>query len=209
LAEVEVTGRARGDLSALLPGMDDVAWARQVHGTTVVVVDRPGCVGEADALVTTRPGLRLAVRVADCGPLVLSADKEQSCLAVVHAGWRGVRDGIIAAAAAVVRRLSGGGNVVAWLGPCIGPCCYGFGVGDLDALAAALGPSVRATTSSGRPALDLGAAIVAAGGLVGVEPAGFDGRCTACDRDESGRPTFFSHRARGDTARHGVLACLR
>jgi len=208
-AAVELTGQALGDLNALLPRMDDVAWALQCHGTAVVVVDGPGCAGQADALVTTTPGLRLGIRVADCGPMVLCSGAGRRCVAVVHAGWRGTRDGVIAAAADVVRRLSGDDEVRGWLGPCIGPCCYQFGEDEVEALAGILGPCVRATTSAGAVGLDLPAAIAAAGAMAGVDMTGSDGRCTACDVDRSGAPTFFSHRARGDVARHGVLACLR
>jgi len=191
--------------------MDDVAWARQVHGTTVLVVDEPGCAGLADALVTSTPGLRLGVRAADCGPLVIWTSHGRPSVAVVHVGWKGARDGVVAAAADAVRRTAGVGTVdlAGWLGPCIGPCCYRFGDDDLDALAAIFGPSVTATTSAGSPALDLPAAIARAATAAGVVLAGSDARCTACDLDGSGLPTFFSHRARGDIARHGVLACLR
>lgn len=209
-ADVEVTDRAFGDLGSVLPGMDDCAWARQVHGAKVLVVDAPGCAGEADALVTTAPGLRLAVQAADCGPLVLAAPAGRpACLGVAHVGWKGARDGVVAAAADVVRRLSSAEDVVGWLGPCIGPCCYRFGAGDLDAMAAVLGDGVRDVTDSGAPALDLGAAVFSAAAAAGVRLVGADGRCTACSLDGSGQPTFFSHRARADTDRHGVLACLR
>ena len=206
-----MTGRADGDLDALLPERDDVAWARQVHGTHVAVVDRPGMVDGADALVTTTPGLRLAVRAADCGTLVLAAPAgaPRPCVGVVHAGWRGARHGVVAAAAATVRAASGAPRLLGWLGPCIGPCCYAFGADDLDAVAAALGPEVRGTTSAGRPALDLRAAVASASSAAGVELVGIDGRCTACAAGPDGEPVFFSHRARGDVARHGVLACLR
>jgi copper oxidase (laccase) domain-containing protein len=207
---VEVTARVDGDLNVLLPGRADVAWARQVHGATALVVDAPGCAGDADALVTTTPGVRLAVRAADCAPLVLTAvGGARDCIAVAHVGWRGARAGVVAAAADEVRRLAGSTEVVAWLGPCIGSCCYRFGPDDLDAVAAVLGDGVRATTRAGEPALDLPAAVAAAAAGAGVLLTGSDGRCTACHVDEAGRPTFFSHRARGDVERHGVLAWLR
>ena len=207
-ADVEVTARVDGDLNAVVAKSSDVAWAKQVHGSRVLVVDGPGCAGEGDALVTTTPGLRLAVRAADCGPLVLAAAGGRPCVAVAHVGWRGARDGVVAAAAGAVRRLSGSDEVRGWLGPCIRPCCYAFGGHDLDALAAALGDGVRATTATGGLALDLPAAIGLAAASAGVRLTGADGRCTACHRDAAGAPTFYSHRARGDTARHGVLACL-
>jgi copper oxidase (laccase) domain-containing protein len=208
-----VADRAGGDLGARLREREDVAWARQVHGTTVLVVDGPGCAGDGDALVTASPGLRVAVRAADCGPLVLAAQtgggqRGAGCVGVVHVGWRGGRDGIVAAAADAIRNLSGTDEVLGWLGPCIRSCCYRFGEDDLDGVAAVLGDDVRAATSAGDPALDLPAAIGRAASMAGVVLLGSDGRCTACSVDDLGRPRFFSHRARGDAERHGVLACL-
>ena len=213
-ALVEATSRADGDLTAALGERSDVAWARQVHGTGVVVVDAPGWAGDGDALVTTTPGLRLAVRAADCGMLVLvsvadAAAGGRDCVGVVHAGWRGATGGVIGAAADAVRRLSGRRQVQGWMGACIRSCCYAFGDADLAEVAGVLGPAVAATTADGRPALDLPAALAGAAAGAGVELVGADGRCTACSTDDHGRPTFFSHRARGDVARHGVLACLR
>ena len=205
-----MTDRARGDLNELVARSADVAWATQVHGAAVLVVDAPGCAGEADALVTTTPGLRLAVRAADCGTLVLApSGGRRPCVGVAHVGWKGARDGVVAAAAATVRRLSGADDVLGWLGPCIGACCYAFGPADLDGVAASLGPGVRATTAAGKAALDLPAAVGLACAAAGVRLTGADGRCTACAVDAAGRPTLFSHRARGDVERHGVLACLR
>jgi len=104
-----VAERAGGDLNAALRGMDDVAWARQVHGAAVLIVDAPGCAGEADALVTASPGLRLAVRAADCGTLVLAAPEgsPRPCVGVVHAGWRGTRDGVVAAASKATLLMMG------------------------------------------------------------------------------------------------------
>jgi copper oxidase (laccase) domain-containing protein len=207
--EVEVTDSAFGDLGPRLEERGDVAWARQVHGATALAVDAPGCAGEADALVTATPGLRLAVRAADCGPLVLASTAGRPCVGVVHVGWRGARDGVVEAAAAALRSLSGSDAVTGWLGPCIRSCCYEFGDDERDQVAAVLGDSVRGTTSWGAPSLDLPAAVAAAAHRAGVELTGSDGRCTACALDGSGRPLLFSHRARSDRARHGVLACLR
>ncbi len=207
-----MTDRGGGDLTDVLAASADTAWARQVHGARVVEARGPGCAGEADALVTTVPGLRIAVRAADCGPLVLSSAAEPGgpgAVGVAPVGWRGARRGVVAAAADALRRLSGTDEVLGWLGPCIGPCCYEFGADDLDDLADALGDGVRATTTAGAPALDLPAAVASSAVGAGVRLVGSDGRCTACSSDRSGRPAFFSHRARGEIERHGVLACLR
>ncbi|HEX7880880.1 MAG TPA: laccase domain-containing protein, partial [Candidatus Eisenbacteria bacterium] len=72
-----------------------VARVDQVHGVHVVTVDAPGSAGQADALLTTVPGLTLQVRVADCLPVLLAGP---GGVAAIHAGWRGAAGGIVTAA---------------------------------------------------------------------------------------------------------------
>jgi YfiH family protein len=179
-----------------------VAWLHQVHGAEVVRVDRPGQAGDGDGLVTTSPDVVLLAKSADCATLALAA--EEGVVGVAHAGWQGVTAGIVEAVADAVR-AAGGRRVTGAVGPSIGPCCYEFGAAELDTVAAALGDGVRALTTAGRPALDLRAAAVAACARAGVELLQVDDRCTACHGDGT---TFYSHRARGDQERHGVLAWL-
>ncbi len=186
------TSRADGDALRL---QDELAWAvvHQVHGAEVVVADRPGHHGAADAIVTTTPGLHLAVRVADCAPIALLAD---GVVGVVHAGWRGIAAGVIPAALDAMAAL-GAREVRAVLGPCIHAECYEFGAGDLDAIAASLGEAVRGVTSWGTPALDVVAAVRAA-----LPDVVDEGVCTACS------PDHWSHRARGDRERQAVVAWI-
>ena len=165
----------------------------QVHGADALVADRRGRLGDGDALVTTRPGLPIAVRVADCAPIALLAD---GVVGVVHAGWRGITAGVIPAAVEAMRDL-GAGDIRAVLGPCIHAECYEFGAEALDAMAAQLGDAVRGTTSWGTPALDVVAAVRAF--LPDVED---ESVCTACS------PDHWSHRARGDRERQAVVAWL-
>ncbi len=73
---------------------EPVQLMNQVHGTTIVEVFELGAEPEADALVTRVPGLRIAVKTADCIPLVM-ADEEAGVAAAVHAGWRGLTADII------------------------------------------------------------------------------------------------------------------
>ena len=107
-------------MTALGASAEQVAQARQVHGRQVLEVDEPSgplaVVGEADALITTTPGLWLAIRTADCVPILLAAP---DAVAAVHAGWRGVAAQIVLAAvdALVERARCTPGEVVAAIGP--------------------------------------------------------------------------------------------
>jgi YfiH family protein len=190
-------------------------WVRQVHGAEVLVVgpdDEPGAVSgrEADAVVTRRDDIALAVHAADCAPVALvgrdgSSSSSGAVVGAVHAGWKGLEAGVLPAAVATMRSL-GAVEVEAALGPCIGPECYEFGLDDLDALAARFGPAVRGETSEGRPALDLRAGVSAALAEVGVVVVDADGRCTACAGRE--QPALFSHRARGEVGRQALVVWL-
>jgi polyphenol oxidase len=176
-------------------------WLRQVHADRVVVVDAPGAgAGEdADAAVTRTTGAVLAVHTADCAPIALVA--EGGAVAVAHAGWRGLADGIVAATVAELGALAAG-PVQAVVGPLIGPECYEFGVEDLQLVVDRLGPEVAGTTSVGTPALDLPTGVRRALEAAGVDDVAFVGGCTACGGDA------FSHRARGDQGRQAVLAWI-
>lgn len=152
----------------------------------------------ADAAVTATPGCVLAVRTADCAPVVLLG---RAAVGVVHAGWRGLEAGVVAAAVEAMAAL-GDPPPVAHLGPCIRPGCYEFDGPELAGLVARFGPAVRGTTTWGTPALDLPAAVRAALVVAGVDEVHDDAGCTACD----GR--WFSHRARAEPGRFATTAWL-
>ena len=173
---------------------------RQVHGAEVVVVTEPGehAGAEADAAVTATPGCALAVRTADCAPVVLVGTR---AIGVVHAGWRGLADGVVRHAVRAMGEL-GAGPVVAHLGPCIRPGCYEFDGPELGALTERLGPRVATTTTWGTPALDLPAAVALELRAAGVERIVDDAGCTACDR------RWFSHRSRGEEERIATIAWM-
>jgi YfiH family protein len=107
-----------------------VVSVKQVHGTDVLVVDRPVREEETfeggwDAVVTDQPGVMVTVRTADCVPVLLHEVKTR-VVAAIHAGWRGAVAGIVPKTVALlVKRF--GVNVAALrmaIGPSAGPCCY-------------------------------------------------------------------------------------
>ncbi len=104
-------------------------WLDQVHGTEVWVIDGnalPAAVQRprADAAVTRRAGVVLAIQVADCLP-VLFASRDGQVLGAAHAGWRGLAAGVLEATLAAMRVPPA--EVVVWLGPCIGPAHFEVG----------------------------------------------------------------------------------
>jgi YfiH family protein len=152
---------------------------RQVHGVRVVV-DGQG-VEEADGQVTSAPGVAAIVLVADCLPVALVGPER---VGVVHAGWRGLADGVVEEGVAAV------GAVAAAIGPGIGPCCY------------EVGDDLRAVFGTSEPTLDLKAIARTRLEAAGVGEIHDCGLCTACDADR-----FFSHRRdRGITGRQAGLA---
>jgi YfiH family protein len=192
-----VDGDLAGDLSEARPGW---TWLHQVHGAEVVVVTRPGehAGAHADAAVTAVPGCVLAVRSADCAPVVLLGER---AVGVVHAGWRGLVAGVVDQAVGAMRDL-GDAPRSARLGPCIRVGCYEFDGAELDDLAARYGAVVRGRTTWGTPALDLAAAVHVALGDAGVTEVQDTSGCTACDT------RWYSHRARGDAERFATTAWL-
>jgi len=181
-------------------------WLRQVHGREVVVVgpdDDPTMIAgtDADAIVTVRDDLALAVHGADCATIGLWVD--DGTIGAVHAGWRGLLDGVLEAAVAGLRSemaTADGGVVHAVVGPTIGPECYEFGPADLDAMIDRFGPSVRSRTSTGADALDVRAAFDVLAAELGLDVVDRDRTCTACAGDR-----LWSHRARGETGRQALV----
>jgi hypothetical protein len=123
-------------------GVSEVMTLTQVHGRRVVVVrrgaPRPSGHPEADVVVSDDPGVAVAVRAADCVPLLL-ADPATGAVAAIHAGWRGTAAGAATAAVEALARECGSrpGDLIAAVGPSIGPCCYEVGTELVDAFAAA------------------------------------------------------------------------
>ncbi|MDZ4210408.1 MAG: peptidoglycan editing factor PgeF [Methylotenera sp.] len=110
-------------LSPYLPS--EPVWVNQVHGIEVIDAAKSTCLQNADASFTTKPNVVCVTMTADCLPVLL-CDKAGTVIAAVHAGWRGLCDGAIEAA---VNKLPvEKSEILAWLGPAIGP--NAFEVGD-------------------------------------------------------------------------------
>lgn len=189
-------------------------YLRQVHGARVVEVgaqDATGDPPEADAAVTTDPGVACVVQVADCLPVLLAAPQGRA-VAAAHAGWRGLAAGVVEATLARVCALGrcAPGEVAVWLGPCIGPRRFEVGAEVLRAFG--VDPAAHTTDpcfvarsdavhADGRPRwlADLAGLarlrLAAAGvGLVRGQPA-----CTF-----ENPSAFFSFRRDGVSGRHAA-----
>jgi polyphenol oxidase len=208
------------------------ALVRQVHGSRVLAVDTgpggdgpaaaadgPGPVelvglaqgppegkppvAEGDGLVTTDPGVVLAVLTADCAPVLL-ADPAARVVGAVHAGWRGLAAGVVEAGVAALASLGADpAQSVGLVGPAVGGCCYEVGPDVREAVGARL-PEALATTRDGRPALDPAAGAAQALRRAGVGQVRVAAECTF-DLEER----FFSHRRdHGRTGRQAGIVAL-
>ena len=179
---------------------------RQVHGDRVLVVTEavePGA--EADAVLSTRPGVAACVAVADCVP-VLIGDPRSGAVVAVHAGWRGTLAHAAARAVEALSREVGAqpGDLLAAIGPAIGPCCYEVSPDLAQVFRQDLGPRVAEPRGGGsRVDLWLANELVLRQAGLSRERIEVLGRCTSCEPD-----TFFSHRRdRGRTGRQvGFIA---
>jgi hypothetical protein len=166
----------------------------QVHSASVRQAE-PASRGErADGLWTDEPGLPILAMSADCLPIALArTDRSRPAVAVLHAGWRGLLEGIVASGVVAL----GGGSLTAAIGPGIGPCCYQVGDEVAAPFRERFGDDV---VREGRLDLWMSAELaLRAAGVARIDR--FD-RCTACEPE-----TFFSHRRdRGRTGRQGVMA---
>jgi YfiH family protein len=190
----------RRRLRAWLP--DDPAWLRQVHGSAVAAFDAPGSPPpEADAMVARRAGQVCAALTADCLPVLL-CDRRGTVVAAAHAGWRGLRAGILEH---TVRAMSTGPNeLLAWLGPGIGADAYEVGDEVRDAFAGPdPGLADAFVPAGGRWRADLYAIARRRLALAGVRRVHGGGFCTFADAER-----FFSHRRDGGSGRMATVIWL-
>jgi len=183
------------ELRALLPG--EPAWLRQVHGVRVVDLDRPIENRDADAATTRMRERVCAVKAADCMPVLL-VDEGATVVGAAHAGWRGLAAGVIENTVAAM--AVPGKDVIAWLGPAIGPKVYEVG----DEVRAVF--KEKDAFSPARPGhwlLDLYAVARQRLRACGVERI-FGGGC--CTYSEPQR--FYSYRRDGTSGRMAALIWL-
>lgn len=176
----------------------DITAAQQVHGSQVALVglgDRGRVIPATDALVTDAPGVALLLRFADCLPVLLY-DPVRRAIGLAHAGWRGTVKRIAAKTASAMLEAYGSrpADIVAGLGPCIGPCCYQVGTEVIEAVRAKFNPwrGLLRPQGDGSLHFDLWEANRRQLAELGIADIEVSQLCTACRTDE-----FFSYRAEG------------
>ncbi len=194
------TNRERLLRQAGLPAMP--SWLSQVHGAAVVDAAhaREGC--EADGVYTRQAGVVCAVMTADCLPVLL-CERHGRWVAAVHAGWRGLAAGVIESAIACL--ATPGGEMLAWLGPAIGPRAFEVGGEVREVFVARDAAAAEHFTPSpaGRWLMDIYGLARRRLAALGVEQVYGGGWCTV---EDGGR--FFSYRRDGRTGRMASLVWI-
>lgn len=196
----------RENRSRLLRALELIApaqapqWLNQVHGTKVVEAEagadlRTAFVPDADAVTTLQRGRPCVVMTADCLP-VFFTDRAGIRVAAAHAGWRGLCDGVLEATLSTFAQPA---DVMAWLGPAIGPDAFEVGEEVRGAFLQRHAEAVahfRPSSSPGRWLADiygLARLRLACAGIGSIHGGGF---CTVADGER-----FFSYRRDGQTGR--------
>ena len=180
-----------------------VARVHQVHGAGLFEVDGGGVAGKGDALLTTTPGVILAVRTADCVPVLFVLGSPVRAVAAAHAGWRGVAANILGVTVRALRTIDPEAPIHAVVGPAISGPNYEVGEEVVDQICATGVPEACFVTrppGAPRPFADVRAAArwqLQRDGITSLETLD---RCTFDD------PTLWSHRR--DGLSRGSLAAL-
>jgi YfiH family protein len=191
LAEIVAINRARAAATLEVPP-ENLVSVHQAHSSEVVTVtaplpDRP----RADGMVTSVPGLALAVLTADCQP-VLFADADAGVIGAAHAGWRGAKDGVLEATVDAMERLGARrGRIVAAIGPSISQAAYEVSPDFAEAFIDDDRDCARffAAGPNGRPMFDLPGFGLARLRAAGVGHAEWTRHCTYRDAER-----FYSYR---------------
>ncbi|CAD5379766.1 Polyphenol oxidase [Pseudomonas sp. OF001] len=178
------------------------AWLSQVHGVSVVEAD-PAQVAEADACWSATPGVACTSMTADCLP-VLFCDRDGTRVAAAHAGWRGLAAGVLEATVTALGCPAD--QVLAWLGPAIGPQAFEVGAEVREAFVAQHAEAAAAfvpSASAGRYMADLYRLARIRLAAVGVTMVYGGGLCTFTDAER-----FYSYRRAPRTGRQASLIWL-
>ena len=196
----EAVAANRQGLRSRLPG--EPAWLKQVHGTLAVNADLGPKNVEGDAAYARQPRQVCAVLTADCLP-VLFCDRRGTVVAAAHAGWRGLQAGVLESTLAAM--AVPGADVLAWLGPAIGPRCFEVGDEVRDAFVAADPEAEQAfvPAAAGKWLCDIYLLARQRLQRAGVSAISGGGECTV---SEAAR--FFSYRRDGVTGRMASLIWL-
>jgi YfiH family protein len=197
-----VLDNRRRAAAALGADPERIVFMRQVHGAEVAFADSTDLPGPVDAVVTTVPGLALAVLVADCAP-VLVADAAAGIVGAAHSGRPGTAAGVVPALVkAMCERGADPARMAAAIGPAACGRCYEVPASMRDEVAATV-PAAYATTSKGTPGLDIRAGVAEQLASAGVPRVTADARCTIED------PGLFSYRREGRTGRFAGFVWLK
>ena len=186
--------------------------AYQIHSPDVIVVREPfsGERPKADAIVTDRPGIAVCASTADCGS-VLFADTQARVVGAAHAGWRGAFTGVLENTIAAMEGLGARrDNIVAVLGPSIGPNNYEVGPEFVARFIEADAGNDRyfaPSINSGHAMFDLNLYTVDRLKNAGVRAAGL-GRCTYAEEDLFYSYRRGTHRGEPDYGRQVSAICL-
>jgi YfiH family protein len=192
-------------LNAFLPTAP--TWLDQVHGAAVAVLGSPPNAMRpvADAAVTRETGVVCAVLTADCLP-VLFADRHGNVVGIAHAGWRGLAGGVLEMAVAALGNLGASANdLLAWLGPAIGPAAFEVGA-DVHAAFHARDPGALAYFApqrEGKWLADLYGLARRQLAVAGVNTVSGGGYCTWTDAAR-----FFSYRRERESGRMAALVWI-
>ncbi len=185
-------------------GMDELAIPMQCHGTNIVHAQCPGGYESCDGLVTKEFGVFLTVSVADCVPVLLY-DPVRKAAGALHAGWRGTADDIMRSGLDTMKREFGSqpADIVAWIGPAAGECCY-----EVDDATAKRFPDDVVDSTGQKPRVDLKRANRNQLVTHGVQEKSIE-IYTACTIHES--DVFHSHRRDGTASGRmmGVIGIVR
>lgn len=205
-------GDNRGRLSLITGAPPEaLTLAGQIHGTNIAVVTAAGVFSETDAMITNVPDVPLAILVADCTAVSLY-DPLNRAVGIAHAGWRGTVAGI--AAKTVVKMTEAFGStpaeLIAGIGPSIGPCCYEVGKEVIDRFTT-VDPALADRVLIDHKAPDKKHLDLWLANSLGLQAAGLKkdnieiaNTCTACNTER-----FYSHRAEaGRTGRFAGLIMI-